>query len=144
HYKVGRDEQDAFAAESHRRAAAAFADGAFADEILPLSIPQKKGEAIVFDRDESIRPDTTVETLAKLKPAFKKDGGTVTAGNARGVNDGAAAVVVMSEAKAASLGLTPLARIAGQATSGLAPKFVLMTPVESVRKVAAKIGWKLE
>ena len=144
HYNVGRSEQDAFAAESHRRAAAAFADGAFKDEILALSIPQKKGEAIVFDRDESIREDTTVETLGKLKPAFKKDGGTVTAGNAPGVNDGAAAVVVMAEEKAASLGLTPLARIAGQATSGLAPKFVLMTPVESVRKVASKVGWKLE
>ena len=144
HYNVGRSEQDAFAAESHRRAAAAFADGAFKDEILALSIPQKKGEAIVFDRDESIREDTTVETLGKLKPAFKKNGGTVTAGNAPGVNDGAAAVVVMAEEKAASLGLTPLARIVGQATSGLAPKFVLMTPVESVRKVASKIGWKLE
>ncbi len=143
HYKVGRDEQDAFAAESHRRAAAAFKDGAFKGEILPLSIPQKKGEAIVFDRDESIREDTTVETLAKLKPAFKKDGGTVTAGNAPGVNDGAAAVVVMAEDKAVSLGLTPLARVIGQATSGLAPKFVLMTPVESVRKVAAKVGWNL-
>lgn len=144
HYKVGRDEQDAFAAESHRRAAAAFDEGAFKDEILALSIPQRKGEALHFDRDESIRADTTAEVLAKLKPAFKKDGGTVTAGNAPGVNDGAAAVVVTSEAKAAALGVTPLARIAGQATSGLAPKFVLMTPVESVRKVAAKVGWKLE
>jgi acetyl-CoA C-acetyltransferase len=143
-FQVGRTEQDAFAAESHKRAAAAFAAGAFKDEILPLSIPQKKGEAIVFDRDESIREDTTVETLAKLKPAFKKEGGTVTAGNAPGVNDGAAAVVVMAEEKAASLGLTPLVRIAGQATSGLAPKLVLMTPVESVRKVAAKVGWALE
>jgi len=143
HYNVGRAEQDAFAAESHRRAAGAFADGAFKDEILPLSIPQKKGEAIVFDRDESIREDTTVETLARLKPAFKRDGGTVTAGNAPGVNDGAAAVVVVAEEKIAPLGVTPLARIVGQATSGLAPKFVLMTPVESVRKVAAKVGWDL-
>src|SRR5690606_20063893 len=104
HYKVGRDEQDAFAAESHRRAAAAFAEGAFKDEILALSIPQRKGEAMQFDRDEAIREDTTVDVLGKLKPAFKKDGGTVTAGNAPGVNDGASAVVVMSEAKASSLG----------------------------------------
>lgn len=144
HYKVGRDEQDAFAAESHRRAAAAFAEGAFKDEILALSIPQRKGEAMQFDRDEAIREDTTVDVLGKLKPAFKKDGGTVTAGNAPGVNDGASAVVVMSEAKASSLGLSPLVRIAGQATSGLAPKFVLMTPVEAVRKVAARVGWALE
>ncbi len=144
HYKVGRGEQDEFAAGSHARAAAATREGWFKDEILPLTIPQKKGEAVIFDRDEAIREDTTVETLGRLKPAFKKDGGTVTAGNAPGVNDGAAAVVVMAEEKAAALGLTPLARIVGQATSGLAPKFVLMTPVESVRKVAQKVGWTLE
>ncbi|MDQ3068664.1 MAG: acetyl-CoA C-acetyltransferase [Acidobacteriota bacterium] len=144
HYKVGRAEQDAYAAQSHRKAAEAARQGWFKNELLALTLPQKKGEAIVFDRDEAIREDTTVEALAKLRPAFKKDGGTVTAGNAPGVNDGAAAVVVMAEEKAASLGRAPLARIIGQATSGLAPKFVLMTPVESVRKVAAKIGWKLE
>ncbi len=143
-FNVGRNEQDAFAAESHKRATHATREGWFKAEILPLSIPQKKGEAIVFDRDESIREDTSVETLAKLKPAFKKDGGSVTAGNAPGVNDGAAAVVVMAEEKAIALGLTPLARIIGQATSGLAPKLVLMTPVESVRKVAAKVGWTLD
>jgi len=144
HYNVGRTEQDAFAAESHARAAAATREGWFRDEILPLTIPQKKGEAVVFGRDEAIREDTTVETLGKLKPAFRKEGGTVTAGNAPGVNDGAAAVVVMAEEKAAALGVTPLARVIGQATSGLAPKFVLMTPVESVRKVAQKVGWRLE
>ncbi|MEX2273379.1 MAG: acetyl-CoA C-acetyltransferase [Vicinamibacterales bacterium] len=144
HYKVGREEQDAFATESHKRAAAATREGWFKDELLPLTIPQKKGEAVVFDRDEAIREDTSVEALAKLRPAFKKEGGTVTAGNAPGVNDGAAALVVMAEEKAAALGLTPLVRIVGQATSGLAPKFVLMTPVESVRKVAQKVGWKLE
>ena len=143
HYKVGRCEQDTFAAESHRKAAHATREGWFKDEILPVSIPQKKGAAVLFDRDEAIREDTTVQALAGLKPAFKKDG-TVTAGNAPGVNDGAAAVVVMSAERARTLGVTPLARIAGQATSGLAPKFVLMTPVESVRKVAAKAGWKLE
>ena len=103
----------------------------------------EKGDPIVVDRDESIREDTTAESLGALKPAFKKDG-TVTAGNAPGVNDGAAALVVMAADKARELGLTPMARIVGQATSGLAPKMVMMTPVEAVRKVAAKIGWKLD
>ncbi len=143
HYHVARAEQDAFAAESHRKAAQATREGWFRDEILPITIPQKKGDPLIVDRDESIREDTTVDALAALRPAFKKEG-TVTAGNAPGVNDGAAAVVVMSAEKARALGVTPIARIAGQATSGLAPKFVLMTPVESVRKVAAKVGWKLE
>jgi len=142
-YKVTRSEQDEFAAESHRKAAHATREGWFTDEILPITIPQKKGNAVVIDRDEAIREDTTVQVLAGLKPAFKKDG-TVTAGNAPGVNDGAAAVVVMSAERAAKLGVTPVARIAGQATSGLEPKFVLMTPVESVRRVAAKVGWKLD
>jgi acetyl-CoA C-acetyltransferase len=140
---VGRPEQDAYAAESHRKAAEATRQGWFRDEILPIAIPQKKGAAIVIDRDEPIREDTTADTLAALKPAFKKDG-TVTAGNAPGVNDGAAALVVMAAEKARALGLTPIARIVGQATSGLPPKMVLMTPVESVRKVAAKIGWELK
>jgi acetyl-CoA C-acetyltransferase len=142
-YAAGRAEQDAYAAESHRKAARATREGWFRDEILPITIPQKKGNALVFDRDEAIREDTTAETLAALKPAFKKDG-TVTAGNSPGVNDGAAALVVMSADKARALGATPMARIVGQATSGLAPKMVLMTPVESVRKVAAKIGWTLD
>jgi acetyl-CoA C-acetyltransferase len=142
-YSVTRAEQDQFAAESHRRAAHATREGWFADEILPISIPQKKGKPVVVDRDEGIREDTTTEVLAGLKPAFKT-GGSVTAGNAPGVNDGAAAIVVMAAEKARALGIAPLARIVGQATSGLAPKMVLMTPVESVRKVAAKIGWKLD
>jgi acetyl-CoA C-acetyltransferase len=142
-YNVARAEQDAFAAESHRRAAHATRQGWFKDEVLPITLAQKKGNPIVVDRDEAIREDTTVEVLAGLKPAFKKDG-TVTAGNAPGVNDGAAALVVMSAEQATALRVAPMARIAGQATSGLAPKFVLMTPVESVRKVAAKVGWKLE
>jgi acetyl-CoA C-acetyltransferase len=141
-YHVGRKAQDEFAAESHARAARATADGSFADEILPISIPQKKGTPTVVDTDEPIRPDTTVETLAALKPAFKKDG-TVTAGNAPGVNDGASALVVMDSARAKSLRLEPLARIVGQATSGLAPKMVLMTPVEAVQRVVEKVGWKL-
>ncbi len=143
HYKVGRAAQDDYAARSHQKAARATAEGAFTDEILPMTIPQKNGDPLVVDRDEAIRADTTVEGLAALKPAFKKDG-TVTAGNAPGVNDGASALVVMASDRATSLGLTPLARIVAQATSGLAPKFVLMTPVEAVRRVAAKAGWKLE
>jgi acetyl-CoA C-acetyltransferase len=141
-YSVGRSEQDQYAAESHRKAAHATREGWFEDEILPVSIPQKRGAAVVFDRDEPIREDTTAETLGTLKPAFKKDG-TVTAGNAPGVNDGAAALVVMAAERARALGLQPMARIIGQATSGLAPKLVMMTPVEAVRKVAAKIGWEL-
>jgi len=142
HYKVGRAAQDEYAALSHRKAAHARDEGAFADEILPIEIAQKKGAPMRVDRDEAIRDDTTVETLAALKPAFKKDG-SVTAGNAPGVNDGASALVVAAADRAKSLGLTPLARIVAQATSGLAPKFVLMTPVEAVRRVAAKAGWRL-
>ncbi|HEV8347594.1 MAG TPA: acetyl-CoA C-acetyltransferase [Vicinamibacterales bacterium] len=143
HYHVGREAQDDYAARSHQKAARATGESAFKDEILPISILQKKGDPIVIDRDESIRADTTAESLEALKPAFKKDG-SVTAGNAPGVNDGASALVVMAAERAKSLGLTPLARITGQATSGLAPKFVLMTPVEAVQRVIEKTGWKLE
>ena len=143
HYKVGREAQDDYAARSHQKAARATDEGAFREEILPIEIPQKKGPPLVVDRDEPIRPDTTAESLKALKPAFKKDG-SVTAGNAPGVNDGASALVVMAAERAKSLGLAPLARIVAQATSGLAPKFVLMTPVEAVRRVAEKAGWKLE
>jgi len=142
-YHVGRAAQDDYAAKSHQKAARAIADGAFADEILPISIPQRKGEPVIVDRDESVRADTTAQALAALRTAFKKDG-TVTAGNAPGVNDGASALVVMAAARAKALNLEPLARIVGQATSGLAPKLVLMTPVEAVRKVAKKIGWDLK
>ena len=142
HYHVSRQAQDAYAVESHRKAAHATAEGWFADEILPISIKQKKGAPLVVDRDEGIRADTTLEALAALKPAFKEDG-TVTAGNAPGVNDGASALVVMADERAASLGLTPMARIVAQATSGLAPKFVLMTPVDAVRRVVEKAGWAL-
>ena len=141
-YHVARTEMDEYAAASHEKAAAATRQGWFKDEILPITIPQRKGPPIVVDTDEPIRPDTTTDALGALKPAFKKDG-TVTAGNAPGVNDGAAALVVMSAEKARELRLTPIARIVGQATSGLAPRLVMMTPVEAVRKVAAKIGWKL-
>jgi acetyl-CoA C-acetyltransferase len=141
-YAVGRAAQDEYAAASHRKAAEATKQGWFADEILPIEVPRKKGSPLVIDRDEPIRDDTTAESLAALKPAFKS-GGTVTAGNAPGVNDAAAALVVMSADKARALGLTPLVRIVGQATSGLAPKLVMMTPVEAVRRVAAKVGWNL-
>lgn len=142
-YHVAREAQDDYAARSHWKAAQATSEGFFQEEILPVSVPQRKGASIVVDRDEPIRPDATVEALAKLEPAFKK-GGSVTAGNAPGVNDGAAAVVVMAAERAKALGLTPLARIVAQATSGLAPKFVLMTPVQAVRRVTGKAGWTLE
>ena len=143
HYHVGREAQDDYAARSHQKAARATDEGAFKEEILPIEIPQKKGAPIVVDRDEAIRPDTTAESLKALKPAFKQDG-SVTAGNAPGVNDGASALVVVAADRAKSLGLAPLARIVAQATSGLAPKLVLMTPVEAVRRVIEKTGWNLK
>jgi acetyl-CoA C-acetyltransferase len=142
-YHVGREAQDRYAVESHRKAAEATRQGWFRDEIVPVEVPQKKGASLVVDRDESIREDTTMEALGALKPAFSKTG-TVTAGNAPGVNDGAAALIVMGADKASSLGIAPMARIVAQATSGLPPKLVLMTPVEAIRKVADKAKWKLE
>jgi acetyl-CoA C-acetyltransferase len=142
-YNVSRSAQDEYAFNSHRKAAEAEASGRFKAEILPVTIPQKKGDPLVITRDESVRADTSVAALGSLRPAFKKDG-TVTAGNAPPVNDGAAALVVMSAARAAALGRPPMARIVGQATSGLAPKYLLMTPVEAVHKLAKKIDWKLE
>jgi acetyl-CoA C-acetyltransferase len=153
-YGIGRAEQDAYAAASHYKAVQAIKSGAFRDEIVAVQIPQRKGPPVVFDRDEPVREDTNEATLAALKPAFVTDGtGTVTAGNAPGVNDGAAALVVMSEERAAALsgggagagaGVTPLACIVAQATSGLPPKWVMMTPVEAVRKVLTKAGWTLD
>ncbi|MDP3716762.1 MAG: acetyl-CoA C-acetyltransferase [Acidobacteriota bacterium] len=141
-FKVTRDQQDEYSAGSHQKAAAAQAAGKFAAEILPVAIPQKKGDPISFAADESVRADTTADVLRKLKPAFKKDG-SVTAGNAPPVNDGAAALVVMADDKMSALGVTPLARIVAQATSGLAPKMLLMTPVEATRKVLKKAGWSI-
>src|SRR5204862_6482557 len=132
-----------FAASSHQKAAQAAAAGRFASEIVPVEMPQRKGAPLKMDQDETIRPDSTVETLKPLKPAFKT-GGTVTAGNAPGVNDGAAALLVMAEDRMQSLGATPMARIVGQATSGIAPKMLLMTPVESIRKVLKKVGWRVD
>jgi acetyl-CoA C-acetyltransferase len=142
-YKVTRDEQDRYSVESHRKAAAAQASCKFSAELLPVPIPQKKGDPIPFDKDESVRADTTPEALRALKPAFKKDG-SVTAGNAPPVNDGAAALVVTSAERAQALGLKPMARIVAQATSGLAPKMLLMTPVEATRKVLKKAGWSID
>ena len=141
-FHVSRAEQDEFALNSHRRASAAIKSGKFKDEIVPVQIPQKKGTPIVFDTDEPVREDTSIESLGKLKPAFKDDG-TVTAGNAPGMNDGASAVVVTSDERAKALGIEPLARIIGQATSGTEPRLVMMAPVEAIKKLVAKIGWSL-
>ena len=142
-YHITREAQDAYAARSHQKAAAATAAGGFKDEILPIVVPQKKGEPLRIDRDESIRPDTTAESLARLQPAFKKDG-SVTAGNAPAVNDGASALVVMAADRAKGLGIAPRVRVVGQATSGLPPKLVLMTPVHAVQRLLQKIGWDVQ
>ncbi len=139
-FSISRGEMDAYAAESHRRAAEATSAGKFRREILSVTIPQKKGAPLVIDRDEPIRPDTTAEGLAKLKPVFKDDG-TVTAGNAPGMNDGAAALLIASEDAVEKHGLKPMARIVAQAVSGLEPEWVMMTPVPAVEKLLAKTGW---
>jgi acetyl-CoA C-acetyltransferase len=144
-YGITREEQDAFAAESHRRAATATTNGWFRDEILPVEVPPtKKGEKPrIFDADETVRPETTVEILARLKPAFQ-EGGTVTAGNAPGISDGAAALVVMGEERSSQLGLKPMAVIRAQSTSGVQPEWFGLAPIEAVRKVAQRAGWSLE
>jgi acetyl-CoA C-acetyltransferase len=144
-YKITREEQDEYAVNSHRKALSAMNECRFKDQIVPVEIPAKKKGAppALFSKDESPREDTTAETLRALKPAFKKDG-TVTAGNAPGVNDGAAALVLMSASQAKELGLKPMARIVAQASSGLAPEWVMMTPVETVRQLWKKTGWKNE
>jgi acetyl-CoA C-acetyltransferase len=142
-YAVTRAEQDAYALASHQKAIAAIKAGRFRDEVLPVPLPQKKGEPVLFAVDETPREDTSLEALAKLKPAFK-EGGTVTAGNAPGVNDGAAALVVTSAERAKALGRKPLARIVAQAVAGLPPSLVMMTPVEAVRKLWAKTGWSAQ
>jgi acetyl-CoA C-acetyltransferase len=141
-FHVSREEQDEYSLNSHRKASAAIKSGKFRDEIVPIEIKQRKGPAIIFDTDEPVRQDTSMESLGKLKPAFK-EGGTVTAGNAPGLNDGASAVVVTSAARAKSLGIEPLARIVGQATSGIEPKLVMMAPVEAIKKLLEKAGWSL-
>ena len=144
-YGITREEQDEFAVNSHRKAVAAMKECRFKSQIVPVELPaKKKGEApVLFEKDESPREDTTIEALRALKPAFKKDG-TVTAGNAPGVNDGAAAVVVTSAQRAKELGAQPMVRIVAQATSGVEPKWVMMAPVDAVRKIWEKTGWKNE
>ena len=138
-YKVTREDQDKFACDSHRKAVAAQETGKFKTEIVRVEIPQKKGDPVVVDLDESPRKDTTVEKLTALKPAFKKDG-TVTAGNAPSVNDGASALLVMSEARARKLGVTPMARITGYATGGTAPEWLFYAPVVAVQKLMKQMG----
>ena len=137
---ITRDMQDELALNSQKKAAAAQAAGKFKDEIVPVSIPQRKGDPVVFDTDEYINTKTNAEALAGLRPAFDK-AGSVTAGNASGINDGAAAVVVMSAKKAAALGLTPLARIASYATSGLDPATMGLGPVPASQKALKRAGW---
>jgi len=140
-YEISREMQDAFAAESHRKAAEATAAGRLDAEKFTVEIPQRKGDPLAFTTDEGIRGETTAEGLAKLRPAFKKDG-TVTAGNASQINDGASALVVMSADKAEELGVKPLARITSYATSGVAPEWVMMAPEGSIQGAAAKLGRK--
>ena len=142
-YGITREQQDEFAVNSHRKAVQAWKECRFKSQVMPVEIPaRKRGEPpTLFDKDEGPREDTTVETLRALKPAFKKDG-SVTAGNASTINDGAAAVVVMSARKAKQLGLQPMARIVAQATSGVDPKWVMMAPVDGIRNVWKKTGWK--
>jgi acetyl-CoA C-acetyltransferase len=139
-YAITREEQDKFAFESHQKAVRARTSCFFESQILPIGVPQKKGEPLVIKYDESPREDTSLEALAKLKPAFKRDG-TVTAGNAPGTNDGAAALIVTSERNASRLALTPIARIVAQAVSGVEPKWVMMAPVDAVEKLLTKTGW---
>jgi acetyl-CoA C-acetyltransferase len=143
-YGITREQQDEFAVNSHRKAVSAIKECRFKAQIVPVEVPgKKKGETVLFEKDESPREDTTIETLRALKPAFKKDG-TVTAGNAPGVNDGAAAVVVTTYKRAKELGIEPMAKIVGQATSGVDPQWVMMAPVSGVRKLWQKTGWKNE
>ena len=141
-YHISRREQDEFAVDSHRKAMAAVKGGRFEEEIVPIEIPQRKGAPNIVNRDEGPREDASVETLAKLKPAFKEDG-TVTAGNASTINDGAAAVVVTSSGFARSAGRSPMARIVAHATSGVEPKLVMMAPITAIQKTLDRAGWRL-
>jgi acetyl-CoA C-acetyltransferase len=139
-YGFSREAQDAFAADSQRKAGAALAENRFAGEIVPVLVPQRKGDPVAFDRDEFPKPSTTAEGLAKLRPAFDK-AGTVTAGNASGLNDGAAAVVVMKESKAKALGLAPIARIVAFASAGVDPAIMGTGPIPASTKCLQKAGW---
>jgi len=142
-YGITRERQDQYALQSHRRAVDAIQSCRFKDQIVPVTVPQKKGEPLQFTVDESPREDSSLEALARLKPAFKPNG-TVTAGNAPGTNDGAAALVVTSDDKARELGRKPLARIVGQAVSGVEPRWVMMAPVTAVQSLVKKVGWKID
>ena len=148
-HSTTREMQDAYALESHRRACAAWDEGRFDAEVMPIPVPGKKGTVTLFERDESVRADSSADpssalaALAALRPAFKKDG-TVTAGNAPGVNDAAAAVVVMSAARAKAMGIEPMATIRAQAASGVAPRWVMLAPVTGVQKVLKRAGWGIE
>lgn len=142
-YGISREEQDQLAYQSQSKAAAAQAAGKFVDEITPVSIPQRKGDPVLFAQDEYIKKDTSLESLAKLRPAFNKEG-TVTAGNASGINDGASAVLMMSAKKAEALGLKPLVRIAAYASAGVEPKIMGMGPVPASKRVLAQAGWSLD
>ncbi len=141
--KITREEQDRFALESHRRAIAAIESGRFAEEIVPVPVPQRKGGVALVTRDEHPRPDTSLEALAKLSPAFR-EGGTVTAGNSSGVNDGAAALLIMSDSKAKELGLAPMARVVASAAAGVEPRTMGLGPIPATRKVLARAGIKVE
>lgn len=141
-YRISREEQDALAARSQQRAEEAGKHGRFEDEIIPLEVPQKAGEPIVFARDEAPRPGVTAEALGRLSPAFTREG-SVTAGNASGLNDGAAAVVVTTARRADELGLTPLARIAGYANAGVDPAFMGIGPVPATQRCLARAGWQV-
>ena len=142
-YGVGRKEMDEYALGSHQKATRAIKEGRFKEEIVPVTVPRRKGEPLRFDTDESVREDSSLAALEKLKPVFKSDG-TVTAGNAPGMNDGAAALLVVSESRVLHLDLKPMARIVAQAISGLEPEWVMMTPVPAVQKLLKKTGWKTD
>ena len=139
-----RELQDRFSVRSHQRAIAAIDSGKFAEEIIPVPVPQKKGDPLIVTTDERPRRDTTMESLAKLKPAFKKEGGTVTAGNSSGLNDGAAAVLVMSEERTVSMGLKPLARIVSAASAGVEPRIMGVGPVPAVKKALGRAGMSIK
>lgn len=143
-HSISREEQDAFSLSSQQKAAAAQKEGRFDKEIIPVLIPQRKGDPVAFATDEFVRQDATLEGLAKLRPAFKKEGGTVTAGNASGVNDGAAAVILMSAKKADELGLKPLARITAYASTGVDPAVMGLGPVSATKRVLERAGWSLD
>jgi acetyl-CoA C-acetyltransferase len=141
-YQVSREAMDEFAYQSHMKAVAASTGGKFKDEIVPVEVKSRKGQVTIFEQDESPRPETSLEVLSKLRPAFQKEG-KVTAGNAPGLNDGAAAVVISSLAKAREMGVQPLARIAGYAQAALDPKYLFAAPAKAIPRLLAQVGWSL-